>query len=181
MYKVVLLFVIVLTALNNGCIIPFPHCKLTCESIEGYVVDQETKTPAENAKVTVYYPDGDSREMNTDAQGRFYFKEKHRFHWGILIWINAIVSLPLDWCWSDFEIITMEKDQYVPICFYPDRGFWSLQELLPREYPEQFVLVSIKQPDYIIFCPLLKEANWLYPEIPLTPLAESSEISLAPP
>jgi hypothetical protein len=180
-YKVVLLFVIVATALNSGCIIPFPHIKQTCGSIEGIIVDQETRSPIVNAHVKVLYPDGGTKEAKTDEDGMFYFSSKHRFHWAFVFGVALNYSLPYDLRWCDFQIIMIEADGYFPVCFFPDRGIWSKQIEDKSELPQQYHRIQVESRIEGESNPMGSDTNWSYPEIPLTPLAGNYNTSNIPP
>lgn len=103
-----------------GCIIPCPHIKQTCEPVNGIVVDEADKTPVENARLSIAYPDGGKRTTKTDTNGHFSFPAKHRFHWGILFGVALNHSLPFDCYAPGFTVLNISAEGYTMRTAYPD-------------------------------------------------------------
>ncbi len=92
----------------GGCILPIPHAKQTAGPISGELIDPGTQQPVARARIVAAYGDGGQAQTTSDAEGRFSFPSKRRWHWGVLLGLNQdarpeSLSLPLDWGWAGVD------------------------------------------------------------------------------
>jgi len=158
-------FLVVLSTLT-GCVLPLPHIKHTCGTIDGTVIDEHSRQPIKDAEVKVSYPDGGQRKTQTDAAGRFHFPSKHRFHWGYVFGVALNYSLPNDCGWFAFSTVTIEAEGYESIlfCADPDHPFCPRNECASRQV-DKFLY---KQPAREISS-LKEDADWRFPAILIPP------------
>ena len=161
MRRIAAILLVFSCAALGGCVLPIPHVKKTCGTIEGALLDGDSLRPVEDAKVQAYYPDGGHREKRTDAAGRFDFGSKYRFHWGYLFGVALNYSLPYDIGWWDFSVLTVDAPGYEPICLFGPSPEGVVME---RERPEWVVGYRSVEPEVVHM-----GRDWVYPVIFLTP------------
>jgi hypothetical protein len=120
-------FCLLLPLAAGGCILPFPHAKQTSGPICGELIDPETEEPLAGACVVAAYADGGQARTTSDAQGRFYFSEKRRWHWGVMLGLGPAggpesMSLPIDWGWAGVREVWITAPGRATLVLIPKFG-----------------------------------------------------------
>ena len=80
-----LLIVIVLSVFATGCILPFPHTRVSRPECDGVVSDAMTGLPISNATVSVAYEGGTNIITHTDSSGRWMIPKVETWHAAVFV------------------------------------------------------------------------------------------------
>lgn len=80
-----LLTVIAMSAFATGCILPFPHTRVSRPECDGVVSDAMTGLPISNATVSVVYEGGTNIIAHTDSSGRWMIPKVETRHAAVFI------------------------------------------------------------------------------------------------
>ena len=75
-----------------GCVLPVPHRRLHSAGLEATVVDADTASPVDGAKVSS--PDGSSELASTDSEGHFEIPAQYGWHGAYLVGPISYSLLP---------------------------------------------------------------------------------------
>lgn len=162
---------------TTGCFLPLPHFRSSCPAIDGNVIDAKSKRPIEGAAVRIYYADNSANTATTDATGRFSFKSKQHFYWGMIVSPALSYPIPVDLDKCGFGSITIEAPTYEPVWILSDTRYLRVRpDLLPPD-SSKYRRIDPKQkdvPDALNISP-----NLSYPRIALRRQPTSSAPGLA--
>ncbi len=104
---------IVLSAFATGCILPFPHTRVSRPECDGVVSDAMTGLPISNATVSVAYEDGTNIIAHTDSTGCWMIPKVETWHAAVFIAPPMGYSLLPRFGGFNFPcMITIEADGY---------------------------------------------------------------------
>lgn len=105
--------VFILSVFVTGCILPFPHTRVSRPECGGFVSDVMTDNPISNATVSVAYEGGTNIIVHTDSAGRWMIPSEETWH--AAVFIAPPMGYSLLPCFRGFSLpsmITIEADGY---------------------------------------------------------------------
>lgn len=105
--------VFILSVFVTGCILPFPHTRVSRPECGGFVSDVMTGNPISNATVSVAYEGGTNIIAHTDSAGRWMIPSEETWH--AAVFIAPPMGYSLLPCFRGFSLpsmITIEADGY---------------------------------------------------------------------
>ena len=102
-----------LSALVTGCVLPFPHTRVSRPECDGFVSDILTGMPISNATVSVVYEGGTNIMAHTDSFGHWIIPSEETWH--AAVFFAPPMGYSLLPCFGGFNLpcmITIEADGY---------------------------------------------------------------------